>query len=214
MKWVLLTSRWTPMRLLDSMISLTSSLFDKMIYKLGLPLALFSVPLAAPPLRDTCTSAYVRLAGANKLKNLMMMMMYTLHKMPPSFVRGHEQARQGSSCNPTSTPTPLQSTPLRSAPLCSRLQQHEYRTNPVEKFINSRTRKPWLARVHSQGQLVNSNTFPTISKPVGTCHKKRTTLRAFRPMCKLRALSSPFCIAGTSAAAKAHRTVMPAPANR
>eukprot|EP00250_Pteridium_aquilinum_P010490 c19425_g1_i2 orf=431-2707(-) len=33
-------------------------------------------------------------------------------------------------------------------------------------------------------------------------------------MCRLLAVSSPFCIAGTRAAAKAHSTVIPAPANR
>lgn len=36
----------------------------------------------------------------------------------------------------------------------------------------------------------------------------------FRPMCRLRAVSLPFCMAGTRAAASAHSTVISAPAYR
>lgn len=61
-----------------------------------------------------------------------------------------------------------------------------------------------------QGQDVNSNTLPTISRPVGIWETKSSTLATFRAMCAVLAVSLPFCIAGTSAAAAAHRTVMTA----
>ena len=61
----------------------------------------------------------------------------------------------------------------------------------------------------NQGHLVNSNTLKTISIPVGICHINNNTLTAFNAICRLLAVSFPFCIAGTSAAANAHKTVIP-----
>jgi hypothetical protein len=60
------------------------------------------------------------------------------------------------------------------------------------------------------GHVVNSKTFPTISRPVGICQMKSRTLRPFSAMCRFLAVSLPFCIAGTSAAAPAQSTVMAA----
>lgn len=40
---------------------------------------------------------------------------------------------------------------------------------------------------------VNSNTLPTISRPVGTCHAKSAMLTQFSAMCAERAASLPFC---------------------
>lgn len=57
-----------------------------------------------------------------------------------------------------------------------------------------------------QGHFVNSNTLPTISRPVGICHAKRPRLTMLSAMCALRAASLFFCICGTSAAAAAHST--------
>jgi hypothetical protein len=58
------------------------------------------------------------------------------------------------------------------------------------------------------GHLVNSKTLSTISNPVGICHINKTTFKAFNAMCRFLAVSLPFCIAGTSAAANAHSTVI------
>lgn len=44
-----------------------------------------------------------------------------------------------------------------------------------------------------QGQEVNSNTLPTISKPVGSCQANSAMLRVLRAMWALRAVSLPFC---------------------
>ena len=66
----------------------------------------------------------------------------------------------------------------------------------------------------AQGQLVNSNTLYTMSSPVGTCQAKSARLMQLSAMWALRAVSLPFCICGTSAAARAHSTVMAAPAYR
>lgn len=68
--------------------------------------------------------------------------------------------------------------------------------------------------VSAQGQLVNWITFCTISQPVGICHAKSSTLTELRAMWAERAVLLPFCMAGTSAAASAHSTVMAAPAYR
>lgn len=43
---------------------------------------------------------------------------------------------------------------------------------------------------------------------------KRSTFTAFKAMWRLLAVSLPFCIAGTRAAANAHRTVIPAGQSR
>lgn len=59
-----------------------------------------------------------------------------------------------------------------------------------------------------QGHLVNSNTFKTISHPVGICHMKSRTFITFNVICRFLAVSLPFCIAGVRAAAAAHRTVI------
>lgn len=55
---------------------------------------------------------------------------------------------------------------------------------------------------------MNSNTLRTISSPVGICHIKSSTLTAFSAMWRLLAVSSPFCIGGTRAAAAAHSAVI------
>lgn len=60
-----------------------------------------------------------------------------------------------------------------------------------------------------QGHLVNSNTLNRMSIPVGICNTKSRTLTAFKAMWRFLALSLPFCIAGTRAAAAAHSTVIP-----
>ena len=65
-----------------------------------------------------------------------------------------------------------------------------------------------LQGVYIQGQLVNSKTLKTISIPVGICHTKSRTFNAFNAMWRFLAVSFPFCIAGTRAAAAAHSTVM------
>ena len=59
-----------------------------------------------------------------------------------------------------------------------------------------------------QGHLVNSNTFRSISHPVGICHRKSRTFIVFNAMWRLLAVSLPFCIAGARAAAAAHSTVI------
>ena len=61
-----------------------------------------------------------------------------------------------------------------------------------------------------QGQLVNSNTLNTISIPVGICHMKSSTFSPFNAMWRFLAVSFPFCIAGTRAAAAAHNAVIAA----
>ena len=75
----------------------------------------------------------------------------------------------------------------------------------IEKALKkskSRARK-------DHGHVVNWNTFNTISQPVGICQMKRRTFNAFKAIWRLLAVSLPFCIAGTRAAARAHRTVIP-----
>lgn len=62
------------------------------------------------------------------------------------------------------------------------------------------------------GHEVNWKTLSTISKPVGTCHANKAKLATFRAMCALRAFWSPFCMAGTRAAAAAQSPTMVAPA--
>lgn len=64
----------------------------------------------------------------------------------------------------------------------------------------------------AHGRVVNWNTFATMSRPVGTCHKKRPILMALNPIWRLRAVSLPFCMEGTRAAAIAQSTTIPAPA--
>ena len=61
-----------------------------------------------------------------------------------------------------------------------------------------------------QGNLVNSKTFNTISQPVGICQAKSKRLTVLKAMWRLRAVSFPFCMGGTRAAARAHSTVIPA----
>lgn len=60
------------------------------------------------------------------------------------------------------------------------------------------------------GHFVNSNTLKTISIPVGICQMNRMTFKVFKAMCRLLAVSFPFCIAGTRDAAAAHNTVIAA----
>ena len=60
----------------------------------------------------------------------------------------------------------------------------------------------------NQGHLVNSSTLKTISIPVGICHINSRIFNAFKAMWRFLAVSLPFCIAGTRAAASAHSTVM------
>jgi hypothetical protein len=55
---------------------------------------------------------------------------------------------------------------------------------------------------------VNSKTLSTISNPVGICHINKTTFKALNTICRFLAVSLPFCIAGTIAAANAHSTVI------
>lgn len=62
--------------------------------------------------------------------------------------------------------------------------------------------------MQSQGHLVNSNTLRTISSPVGICDAKSSTLATFSAIWRFLAVSFPFCIGGTRAAAAAHSTVM------
>lgn len=57
---------------------------------------------------------------------------------------------------------------------------------------------------------MNSNTLRTISNPVGICHINNSTFSAFNAICRFLAVSFPFCMAGTSAAAAAHKTVIAA----
>lgn len=62
------------------------------------------------------------------------------------------------------------------------------------------------------GNFVNSITLKAIGIPDVTCHRNKPIPAAFAPMCTERAVSFPFCIAGTMDAARAQRTTRPAPA--
>uniref|UniRef100_A0A0A9GD70 Uncharacterized protein n=1 Tax=Arundo donax TaxID=35708 RepID=A0A0A9GD70_ARUDO len=85
----------------------------------------------------------------------------------------------------------------------------------AERGSKMRLSKPSTRRsMAAHGQVVNSKTLPTISSPVGICQMKSRTLSALSAMCRFLAVSFPFCIAGTSAAAPAHSTVMATPAKR
>lgn len=78
------------------------------------------------------------------------------------------------------------------------------------KQSKSNRKKRWKTHIVLQGHVVNSNTLKTISMPVGICHMNRMTFNAFKAMCRLLAVSFPFCIAGTRDAAAAHNTVIAA----
>lgn len=77
-------------------------------------------------------------------------------------------------------------------------------TNLNVKYLGTCTCKSYI-----QGHFVNSNTLSTISSPVGICHTKSKTFTVFNAMWRFLAVSLPFCIGGTRAAASAHKTVIP-----
>ena len=70
------------------------------------------------------------------------------------------------------------------------------------------------AVVQGQGQFVEAKTFSTISRPVTTCQRKRLMLTRFNVMCTYRAVSLPFCMAGTQPAATAHVGTITAATNK
>ena len=83
-----------------------------------------------------------------------------------------------------------------------------------ERGVPRRGAGPGPGRRGHQGHWVNSNTFHTMSRPVGTCQMKSPRLIALRAMWADRAVSFPFCMLGTRAAAAAQRPTMAAPAKR
>lgn len=62
------------------------------------------------------------------------------------------------------------------------------------------------------GHFVNSTTLNNIGRPVVTCQTNNPIPAKFAPIWTVRAVSFPFCIAGTILAAKLHNITNPAPA--
>jgi hypothetical protein len=62
------------------------------------------------------------------------------------------------------------------------------------------------------GQLVFSNTFNKMGQPLTTCQPNSPIPAALAPIWIERAVSFPFCMAGTQEAASAQRQTNPAPA--
>lgn len=83
--------------------------------------------------------------------------------------------------------------------------------NEIVRYLENMREKARkkISRQLNQGHWVNSNTLRTISNPVGICHMNSNTFSAFNTICRFLAVSFPFCIAGTRAAANAHKTVIP-----
>ena len=71
---------------------------------------------------------------------------------------------------------------------------------------------PLIVTSSPYGHCVFSQTFKRMGHPLMTCHPKSPVPTALRAMCKLLAVSLPFCMAGTHAAAMDQRTTRPAPA--